>query len=126
MTRVRGFGNEGWSTSVEGKGQRGACPPEIQADAHGNLRSRRFVANNGTWSVQIRGDKGGGGSNYLVFRALSVEHGEEELSISVLALGELGSGARSRCCPWEYQDAAVTGRPKQVRYLGFPEDQTNH
>jgi hypothetical protein len=33
-----------------------------------------------------------GGSNYLVFRALCVEHGEEELAVSVLALGELESG----------------------------------
>ena len=46
----------------------------------------------------------GGNTNYLVFRTFGVEDGQEELTVSVLAFGELESSEdlpeRRRSCLW--------------------------
>lgn len=62
-------------------------------------------------------------AKYLVFRAFSVENGQEDLAVSILALGELEGGKdlseRWRCCLWRVkgqhaQRDAERGRERQT------------
>ena len=62
-------------------------------------------------------------AKYLVFRAFSVENGQEDLAVSILALGELEGGKdlseRWRCCLWQdkgqhAQRDAERGRERQT------------
>lgn len=84
--RVMGYADEEWNMSAEGRVWGNTCRVEIQADAHGDWRSRRFAVK---WEMRKHGHGEVGDVKYLVFRALGAENGKEELAVSVLTLGEL-------------------------------------
>ena len=65
-------------------------------------------------------------AKYLIFRAFSVENGQEDLAVSILALGELEGGKdlseRWRCCLWRVKDQHAERRRERERETDLLKD----